>query len=65
MEPTIEVVKDPLQGTFHRRVLPSPGVPFSSIEGKQLFHETMQAGYLGGYFHLAEHYSTQGKPPFY
>jgi glutathione gamma-glutamylcysteinyltransferase len=58
------VTKTPLQGTFHRRALPEPAVSFASKEGKEIFAETLQSGYLNGYFHLAEHYSTQGHPSF-
>jgi hypothetical protein len=68
--PNIKVVSstqngdDPLHGTFHRRILPSPAISFSSSEGKQLFTESLLSGYMNGYFHLAEHFHTQGHPAF-
>ena len=49
-----------MEGTFHRRELTSPSISFSSIEGKVMFTEALHLGYLEGYFHLAEHYITQG-----
>jgi len=52
---------DPLKGTFHRRNLPPPAVPFGSTEGKLLFQEALAEGYMNGYFQLAEHFITQGK----
>jgi hypothetical protein len=55
---------DPLHGTFHRRILPLPAISFSSIDGKKLFTESLLSGYMNGYFHLAEHFHTQGHPAF-
>lgn len=46
--------------TFHRRQLPSPAVPFSSLEGRGLFQKALEQGNLNGYFRLSETYSTQG-----
>lgn len=61
---TQEMKKNPLQGTFHRRLLPPPAISFSSIEGQKLFAEALNLGYLSGYFQLAEHFTTQGHPAF-
>jgi glutathione gamma-glutamylcysteinyltransferase len=50
-----------MEASFHRSDLPSPAISFSSSEGKKLFAEALSEGYLEGYFHLAEHFITQGK----
>lgn len=55
---------DALKGTFHRRELPPPAIPFGSTEGKTLFQEALADGYMHGYFRLAEHYTTQGNKFF-
>lgn len=49
-----------MDGTFHRRTLPPPAISFSSSEGKALFKDSLENGYLEGYFQLAEHFITQG-----
>eukprot|EP00981_Chlorochromonas_danica_P011871 scaffold4337_cov182-Ochromonas_danica.AAC.6 len=49
-----------LQGTFHRRTLPSPAIGFSTEEGRKIFNEALCSGNLEGYFPLAEHFTTQG-----
>eukprot|EP01032_Pedospumella_encystans_P007655 gene7655-9160_t len=53
-----------MEGTFHRRELKSPSVSFSSPEGRDIFKAALNEGHLEGYFHLAEHYITQGHPAF-
>jgi glutathione gamma-glutamylcysteinyltransferase len=53
-----------MEGSFHRRVLNAPSVSFGSQKGKDLFARSLTAGYLNGYFNIAEHYMTQGHPAF-
>jgi glutathione gamma-glutamylcysteinyltransferase len=53
-----------MEGTFHRRELNLPAISFSSHEGKKIFQIALQEGHLEGYFHLAEHFITQGHPAF-
>lgn len=53
-----------LEGSVHRNTLEAPAIAFNSLEGRQLFTECLQGGYLNGYFYLAEHYTTQGNPGF-
>jgi len=53
-----------MEGTFHRRELKAPSVSFSSPEGRDIFKVALNEGHLEGYFHLAEHYITQGHPAF-
>ena len=53
-----------MEGTFHRRVLNLPGIAFSSEEGKNIFRKALEEGHMEGYFHLAEHFITQGHPAF-
>lgn len=53
-----------MDGTFHRRNLPPPAVSFGSAEGKLLFRDSLEKGYLEGYFLLAEHFITQGSRSF-
>ena len=53
-----------MEGTFHRRELKSPSVSFSSPEGRDIFKAALNEGHLEDYFHLAEHYITQGHPAF-
>ena len=53
-----------MEGTFHRRELKAPSVSFSSSEGRDIFKVALNEGHLEGYFHLAEHYITQGHPAF-
>lgn len=53
-----------LENTFHRRVLPAPAIPFSSVQGKALFHGSLAEGFLESYFVLAENFLTQAHPSF-
>jgi len=39
-------------------------VPFSSPEGRQLFAEALNAGYMQNFFFLAEQFSTQDEPTY-
>src|SRR4051812_28016333 len=50
--------------SFYRRPLPSPLVPFSSVEGRLIFGEALAAGTMEGYFPLAEQFHTQAEPAF-
>jgi len=59
-----EVTKSPLEGTFHRRKLPPPSIPFSSTEGKTIFQEALLSGGMQVYFPLAEAFQSQGDPSF-
>lgn len=53
-----------MEGTFHRRELKAPSISFSSTEGKEIFRTALKEEHMEGYFHLAEHYVTQGHPAF-
>ena len=53
-----------MEGTFHRRKLPPPAIPFSSTEGKIIFQEALLSGGMQVYFPLAETFQTQGDPSF-
>lgn len=59
-----EPSKNPLEGTFHRRNLPPPSIPFSSPDGKQIFREALLSGGMEVYFPIAEAFQTQGDPSF-
>jgi glutathione gamma-glutamylcysteinyltransferase len=50
--------------TFHKRVLPSPAVPFSSPAGKALFADALTAGTAECYFPLSEQFITQAEPAY-
>lgn len=45
--------------SFYGRPLPAGLLSFSSTEGKQVFVEALQAGYLEAYFPLAAQFITQ------
>lgn len=48
----------------YRRPLPEGLIAFSSEEGRQIFREALDAGYLNRWFSLAEHFHTQSEPAF-
>jgi len=51
--------------SFHQRALPSPpATAFSSESGRLKFREALLAGYVEGYFLLAEQFRTQDEPAF-
>lgn len=50
--------------TLYRRPLPDDAIAFASPDGQRLFAEALAAGGLGGYFALAEQFSTQSEPAF-
>ena len=50
--------------SFYRRPLPDGQIPFSSVEGRQLFREALAAGHMEGWFALSEQYHTQADPAF-
>ncbi|MBA3464164.1 MAG: phytochelatin synthase family protein [Deltaproteobacteria bacterium] len=50
--------------TLYRRPLPADAIEFSSLAGRQLFAEALEAGGLDGYFRLAEQFHTQAEPQF-
>jgi len=50
--------------SFYRKPLPSHLISFESQEGKKLFKEAMEAGYMEGYFSLASQFHTQSDPAF-
>eukprot|EP00241_Pyramimonas_parkeae_P016477 CAMPEP_0114327318 /NCGR_PEP_ID=MMETSP0059-20121206/30232_1 /TAXON_ID=36894 /ORGANISM="Pyramimonas parkeae, Strain CCMP726" /LENGTH=522 /DNA_ID=CAMNT_0001456427 /DNA_START=283 /DNA_END=1851 /DNA_ORIENTATION=- len=55
----------PQARTFYRRPLPSPpAIPFASAEGKAMFRESLEQGFMEGYFRLAEQFVTQVEPAF-
>ena len=49
---------------FYRRVLPPTCIAFNSAEGKQVFREALQAGYMEAYFGLASQFRTQDEPAY-
>ena len=53
-----------IPGSFFRRDLRSPCVPFSSAEGKRLFRESLDDNLMEAYFPLSEQFTTQGHPAF-
>lgn len=53
-----------MEGTFHRRELKLPALAFSSVEGREIFRESMEDEFLEGYYALAENYITQGHIAF-
>ena len=53
-----------MQETLYRRPLPSDAIAFSSVEGRTLFSQALDAGGLSGYFRLAEQFHTQSDPAF-
>ncbi len=50
--------------TIYRRPLPADATEFSSVAGRRLFAEALEAGGLDGYFRLAEQFHTQAEPEF-
>eukprot|EP01031_Cornospumella_fuschlensis_P025986 gene25986-31379_t len=49
-----------MEDTFFGSDLPDSCISFLSSEGKRLFAEALQEGYLEAYFPLAAHFTTQG-----
>eukprot|EP01132_Coremiostelium_polycephalum_P001471 gene1471-1855_t len=52
------------QVSFYKRNLPSHLVEFSSEEGRKLFRDALQQGYMEGYFALAEQFVSQSDPAY-
>eukprot|EP00164_Ancoracysta_twista_P004170 GFYU01005607.1.p1 GENE.GFYU01005607.1~~GFYU01005607.1.p1 ORF type:complete len:444 (-),score=88.29 GFYU01005607.1:116-1447(-) len=50
--------------TLYRRPLPEGLVAFSSCQGRRIFSEALAESGLGGYFTLAEQFTTQAEPAF-
>ncbi|CAG9467137.1 unnamed protein product [Pedinophyceae sp. YPF-701] len=56
---------DAYRPSLYRRTLPEGlCVPFSSVEGRQVFAEALSQGTLSGFFNLVEQYNTQIEPAF-
>src|SRR3954469_15942589 len=53
-----------MSDTLYRRPLPSEAIAFSSLDGRTVFAQALQAGGLDGYFRLAEQFHTQSDPAF-
>lgn len=53
-----------LVGTFHRKPLPFPAIPFSSKTGIRYFKEALELNYMKIYFPLSESFQTQGDPSY-
>jgi glutathione gamma-glutamylcysteinyltransferase len=53
-----------MEGTFYRRELKQPSISFSSEKGREVFRIALREGNMEGYFHVAEHFITQGHPTF-
>jgi glutathione gamma-glutamylcysteinyltransferase len=53
-----------MDGSYHRRELKSPAIAFSSIEGRQIFAESLSTGHMDAYFNLSEQFTTQSQPTF-
>ncbi|GAB2281800.1 Glutathione gamma-glutamylcysteinyltransferase 3 [Dionaea muscipula] len=50
---------------LYKRSLPSPpAIEFSSPEGKLLFKEALEKGYMEGFFKLVSYYQTQSEPAY-
>ncbi len=49
---------------FYKRPLPAAQIPFSSVEGRQIFQEALLAGSMQNFFPLAEQFHTQTEPTF-
>lgn len=52
------------QNSFYRRPLPESLIAFSSTEGRKLFREALEQGYMEGYFALAEQFVSQSEPAY-
>lgn len=50
--------------SYYQRPLPSNLISFTSNTGKQLFIDSMNAGYMNNYFILANQYVTQNEPSY-
>eukprot|EP00026_Physarum_polycephalum_P003427 Phypoly_transcript_03438.p1 GENE.Phypoly_transcript_03438~~Phypoly_transcript_03438.p1 ORF type:complete len:567 (+),score=91.55 Phypoly_transcript_03438:620-2320(+) len=50
--------------SFYRRPLPDTLIAFSSAEGRKLFREALEQGYMEGYFALAEQFVSQSDPAY-
>jgi hypothetical protein len=48
--------------SFYRRDLPSLLVSFTSEEGKKIFREALDEGYMESYFSLVGNFATQTEP---
>ena len=53
-----EHLHHPDEITYYKRPLDEQLISFSSKEGKQLFKESLEAGYMQNYFTLAEQFTT-------
>lgn len=53
-----------MEETFHRKQLNPIAIPFSSKEGRALFRESLDEGFLESYFPLSEQFVTQGHPSY-
>ncbi|KYQ94006.1 Phytochelatins synthase [Tieghemostelium lacteum] len=60
----IQVSKEKPLVSFYKRNLPSHLVEFSSDEGKKIFKESLESGYMEGYFSLAEQFVSQSDPAY-
>ena len=49
---------------FYRRPLPNTCVSFTSQEGRELFHQALEAGHMESYFPLAAQFRTQDEPTY-
>src|SRR4051812_2902661 len=50
--------------SFYRRPLPDGQIAFSSVGGRRIFREALEAGTMEGWFALAEQFHTQADPTF-
>lgn len=50
--------------SFHRRPLNHPSIGLNTPEGRALFREALETGFLESYFPLSEHFTTQSEPSF-
>lgn len=50
--------------SWYRRPLPDALIPFSSVRGRALFREALEAGTLESFFPLIEQFHTQADPAF-
>lgn len=50
--------------SFYRRPLGPPSVAFNTVEGRSLFRDALETGFLESYFALVEHFTTQSEPSY-
>ena len=52
------------KASFFRRPLPEHLISFTSAEGRKVFREALESGFMECYFPLAQQFATQQEPAF-